>query len=114
MGLRMGEIVEVQLPDGQKILARVSTGDDPEDIGYLDRVRALAVRNINQLVGAVAGNLRDALDQYGADEVSADFGIELSLQTGQVIGVLAEANATANITVHLTWRKPDSRAGSGG
>jgi hypothetical protein len=110
----MAEIVLVRLPDGQEIWARVSGDDGPEDIGFGDRARALAAQNVNQLIGAVAGNLRDALDQYQADEVSADFGIELSLQTGRVIGVLAETGAKASITVHLTWRSPGASPAAAG
>jgi hypothetical protein len=110
----VAEIVLVRLPDGQEIWARVSGGHGAEDIGFGDRVRTLAADNMNQLIGAVAGNLRDALAQYEAVEVSADFGIELSLQTGRVIGVLAETGAKASITVHLTWRRPDDTGTAGG
>jgi hypothetical protein len=106
----MSEIVRVRLPDGQEIWARVTGSAGPSDIGLADKVKARATENINELIGAVAGNLRDALEQYEADEVSADFGIELSAQTGRVIGVLAETGATASLTVHLTWRRPGASA----
>jgi len=109
----MSEIMLVQLPDGQEIWARVTGTRGPTDIGFGDRARAVVAENLNQLIGAVAGNLRDALDQYQADELSADFGIELSLQTGRVIGVLAETEAKANVTVHLTWRRPAASAAAG-
>jgi hypothetical protein len=102
----MSGIELVQLPDGREIWARVSGMPGPEDIGLGERARALAADTIDQLISSVAGNMRDALDSYDADEVGADFGIELSLQTGRVIGVLAETSATANITVHLTWKRP--------
>ena len=110
----MSEIVQVRLPDGQEIWARVTSGDGPADIGLVDRAKAMAAENITELIAAVAGNVRSALDEYEADEVSADFGIELSLQTGRVLGVLAETGATASVTVHLTWRKPTAPPETGG
>jgi hypothetical protein len=110
----MSEIVQIRLPEGREIWARVTSDDGPVDITFGDRARSLAVENINQLIEAVAGTMRTALDEYDADEVSADFGIELSFQTGRVIGILAETGATANITVHLTWRKPDTLSAAEG
>jgi hypothetical protein len=102
----MSEIMQVRLPDGQEIWARVTSAEGAADIGFGDRVKAAAVENLNHMIGAVAGNLHAALEEYDADEVSADFGIELSLQSGRVIGILAETQAKAGVTVHLTWRKP--------
>ena len=112
----MSEIVQVQLPDGQEIWARVTTTDteEPADISFSDRARAFVAENVTALIGAVAGNLRSALAQYEADEVSADFGIELSLETGRVIGVLAQTGATANVTVHMVWRPPSATAAADG
>ena len=102
----MSEIVQVQLSNGQEIWARVTSIEGPADIGFGDRARTFVAENITHLIDAVASNLRSALDQYETDEVSADFGIELSLETGRVIGVLAQTGATANVTVHMVWRQP--------
>jgi hypothetical protein len=102
----LSEIVPVQLPDGQQIWARVTGSGGPQDVGFASRTKALVAQEFKRTVQAVVDNLHGALDQYNADEVSIDFGIELSVQSGQVLSVLSEAGATASVTVHLTWKKP--------
>jgi len=103
-------ITAIKLPDGQVILARISGADGPVDVGFGDRARARIVEGFSQLVSAVAGNMRDALERYEADEVCVDFGIELSVQGGTVISALAEVGGAASITAHLTWKKQETTA----
>ena len=57
-----------------------------------------------KLTEGVVNNVREAVSQFDADEVSIDFGIEFMGKTGRVIGVLAEVGGTASIVLHLTWR----------
>jgi hypothetical protein len=104
-------ITQIRLPDGQVIWARLGGEDGPRDVSFGERVRVLAAAEFSRLAGAVIDNVRDALDQYGADEISVDFGIELSVQSGKVIGALAQVGGTSSIVVHLTWKgQPDSPA----
>jgi Trypsin-co-occurring domain 1 len=112
----MSEIVQVELPDGQVIWARVADAgeqDRPRDIGFGERTRAFAVHELSELAGAVVDNLRGALSQYDADEVSVDFGVELSMKSGKVISALAEIGGTESIVVHLTWKAPHSPSTQG-
>ena len=107
----MSTITQIRLPDGQVIHARVSgqvpsaDGDDAaHDVGFGDKIPELAGEQLTKLTEGVVNNVRDAVSQYEADEISIDFGIELTAKTGRVIGVLAEVGGTASIVVHLTWR----------
>jgi hypothetical protein len=107
----MSTITPVQLPDGQVIYARVSGqvpsvgGDDiAHDVGFTDKIPKLASEQLTKLAEGVVNNVREALNQFDADEVSMDFGIEFTGKTGRVIGVLAEVGGTSSIVVHLTWR----------
>ena len=107
----MSTITPIQLPDGQVIYARVSgrvpsAGDDDvaQDVGFSDKIPKLASEQLTKLAEGVVNNVREAVSQFDADEVSMDFGIEFTGKTGRVIGVLAEVGGTASIVVHLTWR----------
>jgi hypothetical protein len=100
----MTGITQIRLPDGQVIWARLSGQDGPRDVGFGERARVLAAEEFSRLAGAVIGNVRNALLQYEADEVCIDFGIELSVQSGKVIGALAEVGGTSSIVVHLSWK----------
>jgi len=106
----MSTIKQIELPDGQVIFARIS-GPDPSaddeaahDVGFTGKVYKLAGDQLTNLAGAVVKNVRDAVRQYEADEVTVDFGIELSATSGTAISALAEICGTASVVVHLTWR----------
>lgn len=106
----MTEIMQVRLPGGQIIWARLGGREGPRDVGFGERAKALAVQDFSQLADAVISNVRSALREYEADEVSVDFGIEFSLHSGKVISALAEVGATSSIVVHLSWT--GTRAGA--
>lgn len=103
----VGDIVQVTLPDGQVIFARVACSDEPRDIAF-DRVRALFLHDFQHTVRAVADNLHRALQQHAPHETSVEFGLELAVQSGKVLSVLAEAGATAGIKVKLSWQQRPS------
>ena len=112
----MSTITQIRLPDGEVIYARVSgqvpsgSGDDTaHDVGFGDKIPELAGEQLTRLAEGVVDNVREAVSQYEADEVSIDFGIELTAEAGRVIGVLAEVGGTASIVVHLTWRGQQRR-----
>jgi hypothetical protein len=100
------EIAEVALPDGQVILARVTAGPEARDIAFR-KGGQLLLEGLSRTVHAVVDNLHEAVHRHRPDEVSVEFGIELSARSGKVVSVLAEAGATSSITVQLTWRRPE-------
>jgi hypothetical protein len=99
----MSEITRVELADGEVIWARVSGQPQARDVGF-DQVTEKLTAQIAKLAGAVVKTVREAVGDEQADEISVDFGVELSAKSGRVIGVLAEVGGTASIVVHLTWR----------
>jgi hypothetical protein len=102
----MSAIQEIALPDGTTIWARVGGQTQARDIGIgkqVPRVAEFGAREIAKLADVVTHTIRAGLTDCGASEISVDFGIELSVTSGKVIGVLAEVGGTASIVVHLTW-----------
>jgi Trypsin-co-occurring domain 1 len=107
----MSTITQIQLPGGEVIYARVSgeipsapDADTAHDVGFSGKIPQLAGEQLTKLAEGVVDNVREAVSQFEADEVSIDFGIEFTGKTGRVIGVLAEVGGTANVVLHLTWR----------
>jgi hypothetical protein len=84
-------------------------GEGAEDERY-DNVGALdvlsdRVEGLGRLVTGIGTSVRDAAMAARPDEISAEFGIELALKPNKVIAaVLADGEATASITVTLTWQ----------
>ncbi|WP_328942594.1 hypothetical protein OG259_14175 [Streptomyces sp. NBC_00250] len=104
-------IARIRLDDGTPVWARVSDvqelgrGGGFQDTGVKDRVVSMA-GGLTDVVRGVVGSLRAGLDPQGPVEVAVTFGIELSAQSGKVIGVLADGSGKASVSVSLTWTEP--------
>ncbi|MFF0472769.1 CU044_2847 family protein [Streptomyces sp. NPDC004284] len=101
-------IARIRLDDGTPVWARVSDAEELgrgggfQDTGVRDRVVSMA-GGLTDVVRGVVGSLRAGLDPQGSVEVAVSFGIELSAQSGKVIGVLADGAGKASVNVSLTW-----------
>ncbi|MFF5713560.1 CU044_2847 family protein [Streptomyces sp. NPDC012756] len=101
-------IARIRLDDGTPVWARVSDAEELgrgggfQDTGVRDRVVSMA-GGLTDVVRGVVGSLRAGLDPQGSVEVAVSFGIELSAQSGKVIGVLADGSGKASVNVSLTW-----------
>ncbi|MEU2249091.1 CU044_2847 family protein [Streptomyces sp. NPDC019224] len=109
-------ITRIELPDGTPVWARISgaeelTGPAPgggptyTDTGFgdlADQVQA-RVESLHSVVTGVARSLAVPLRAVRPDEVSVEFGIELTAKSGKIVGLLADGEAKAAITVTLTW-----------
>ncbi|MGA5062555.1 CU044_2847 family protein [Streptomyces exfoliatus] len=104
-------IARIRLDDGTPVWARVSDvqelgrGGGFQDTGVRDRVVSMT-GGLTDVVRGVVGSLRAGLDPQGPVEVAVSFGIELSAQSGKVIGVLADGSGKASVSVSLTWTEP--------
>lgn len=123
MGREVTRVARIALPDGTPVWARISGAEElaaPSgelsytDTGFADRVEA-SVESLHSLVTGVARSLAGPVRAVRPDEVSVEFGIELTAKAGKVVGLLADGEARAGITVTLTWHAgppdPDASAG---
>ncbi|MER6563937.1 CU044_2847 family protein, partial [Streptomyces sp. NPDC001027] len=104
-------VARIALPDGTPVWARISGAGELSappgrlsysDTGFAERVEA-SVESLHALVTGVARSLAEPLRAVRPDEVSVEFGIELTAKAGRVVGLLADGEAKAGITVTLTW-----------
>ncbi|MFK0114339.1 CU044_2847 family protein [Streptomyces sp. NPDC090994] len=111
MGREVTRVARIALPDGTPVWARISGGEELSgrpgglaysDTGFTERVEA-TVESLHSLVTGVARSLAEPLRAVRPDEVSVQFGIELTAKAGKVVGLLADGEAKAGITVTLTW-----------
>ncbi|MGX1836307.1 CU044_2847 family protein [Streptomyces diastaticus] len=109
-------VAYVELPDGTPVWARISQADELElpdgtplytDAGFAgragERVQA-QVAGLGGLITGVARSVAEGLRAVRPDEVSVEFGIELTGKAGKVVGLLADGEAKAALTVTLTWQ----------
>ncbi|MFD0344491.1 CU044_2847 family protein [Streptomyces sp. NPDC127117] len=114
MGDSDARITRIEMPDGTEVWARISgaeelarpgSGPSFTDIGagnITDRVQA-RVESLQGVVTSVARSLAEPLRSVRPDEVSVEFGIELTAKSGKVVGLLADGEAKGSIKVTLTW-----------
>lgn len=110
----MGDVTRVariEMPDGTPVWARISGAEElavPSgelsytDTGFADRVEA-QVESLQAVVTSVARSLAAPLRAVRPDEVSVEFGIELTAKAGKVVGLLADGETKAGIKVTLSW-----------
>jgi hypothetical protein len=111
MGDEATRITRIAMPDGTPVWARISGAGElavPSgelsytDVGFADRVEA-RVESLHSVVTSVARSLAAPLRAVRPDEVSVEFGIELTAKAGKVVGLLADGETKAGIKVTLTW-----------
>ncbi|MFI2430909.1 CU044_2847 family protein [Streptomyces sp. NPDC018693] len=125
MSQEVTRVARIALPDGTPVWARISGAEELtaasgqlsySDTGFTDRVEA-SVESLHSLITGVARSLAEPLRAVRPDEVSVAFGIELTAKAGKVVGLLADGEAKAGITVTLTWNSgppdPDAPARTG-
>ncbi|MFF7336467.1 CU044_2847 family protein [Streptomyces sp. NPDC008163] len=116
MGDSGSRITRIELPDGTPVWARISGAEELDapvpgggptytDTGFgdfTDQVQA-RVESLHSVVTGVARSLAVPLRAVRPDEVSVEFGIELTAKAGKIVGLLADGEAKGAITVTLTW-----------
>ncbi|MER5882923.1 CU044_2847 family protein [Streptomyces sp. NPDC001941] len=98
----MGELVRLEMPDGQLVWATVAEDTGPGDVGLGERV-VEKLQGFHESLRAVATNVRDAVAPARPDEVSVEFGVELAVGRDGVMAALVGAGGSAAFTVTLTW-----------
>lgn len=106
--------VQVKLPDGEAIWVRLSDADEPQDVGLGDAVEVMAAVGFDETIRTVAGNVHAALRSLRPDEVSVQFGVELTVKSGKLISVLTDAGDSATLALTVTWRSEDAGSTGGG
>ncbi|MFD7879929.1 CU044_2847 family protein [Streptomyces sp. NPDC059766] len=99
----MSEIVEVETPGGGTLYVRVEDEGGPRDTSFADIRHRLD--DLPQTLDTVVGTVRSGLRRAAPDELTLQFGIELSLKAGLLVSVVTGSGAKATLNVTATWRK---------
>ncbi|MFD9217182.1 CU044_2847 family protein [Streptomyces sp. NPDC087659] len=129
MGESEARVTRIVLPDGTPVWARISGAGEGElerpgpsgpgtepgglpysDTGFAEQVQA-RVESLHGVVTGVARSLAGPLRAVRPDEVSVEFGIELTAKAGKVVGLLADGETKGAIKVTLTWNGGGPPAG---
>ena len=94
-----GHVVSIELEGGRRILVEAMTrGDErvsmsmPKFSGFAE-----AVTDISRAVMA-------AIDAVKPDSAEVEFGIDASVESGELTALLVKGSGTANLKVTLSWK----------
>jgi hypothetical protein len=96
------KLLEVEMPTGETIWAYIST-PGPSDVKLSSAIPQLDVDDLRKTVNAVSHSVCAALESVRPDDVSVEFGLELTIRSGRLIGALAEAGGAASLRLTLSW-----------
>ena len=111
----------MKLPNGDEIWVRVEATEPaatdgqaagPVDVGLAQRIApsvdALRLEGFEETVRGVITSVRQALDEHRPDSLAVEFGIEIAARSGNLLSVLAEVGATAQIRVTASWNRREA------
>ncbi len=92
-------LVELSEDDGTPIGTSRGTG-----IATVRTPKLPSFDDVSEVVGAIAGSLKNALESAKPTEAQLEFGLEVIGKTGKLTSVLVEGGGTATLKVTLTWK----------
>jgi hypothetical protein len=103
----MPEIIEVELSDGEVILAEVTVAGG--DVGVLDHLKLSGAKSVIRSVGRWAKeSIHDGLP--GAPRrFGIEFGVKLAVKSGELASILAEVAGEATMTIKMEWENDPSK-----
>jgi hypothetical protein len=90
------------LSDGQELLVSAPAGGGASDIGVGLPFEAADLR---QLFRSVLGELGSSLRSAGPDEVTVELGLDVTVEAGKLIGLVAAGGTKAAFTISAMWRR---------
>lgn len=97
-------VVRADVGDGKVILVEARTTDPEEDVGVGDLFK---FDGVEDSIRTISERVVSALKGVQPDRASVEFGIDVSVESGALTGLLAKGTGGATLKVTLEW-------GSGG
>ncbi|MHB8860961.1 MAG: CU044_2847 family protein [Pirellulaceae bacterium] len=64
---------------------------------------------VTKAIGAIATEVRKAVDLVDVDVARVDFGLEIAAESGELIALLVNGKSTASLTVSLEWSRRNNK-----
>ncbi|MEA2241535.1 MAG: hypothetical protein QOD24_1091 [Solirubrobacteraceae bacterium] len=77
-----------------------TSGDREEDVGARE---LLAFDGVEQSITTISERVMAALTNARPDQASVEFGIDVTVESGALTGLLARGSGTATLKVTLSW-----------
>ena len=98
---RRSELVEVELPDGQVVLAEVDAFDG--DVAFADRFKLDQLGATAAKIGAWARDNAMSAMPRPPDRLGIQIGMKLAMKNGILTSVLASVSGEGSVVVTMEW-----------
>jgi hypothetical protein len=95
------ELVQIELPDGQVVLAEVETYDG--DVGFSDRFKLDQVGAAAAKVGMWAHDSALKAIPKRPDRIGVQIGMKLAVKGGALTSVIANMSGEGSVVVTMEW-----------
>lgn len=104
MNDRDTRILNVQLANGDIIKAEVSLAGGERDVRS-NNTYAFEdfAKKLDSIIGGIAGEIKQVLEVTAPKKVGIEFGIEISLESGQLTAMLVKGTGTTSFKVTVEW-----------
>lgn len=100
----MSELVQVGLPSGHVVWARVAVPPGgPVDVRRGDHGMAFPLDGLREAIEGVAASLHESLAGFRPTQVGVEFSVEIEVRAGKAIAVIADVGGRTSVKVSLTW-----------
>jgi hypothetical protein len=93
------EIVPVQLPNGAVIQVEATALGGDEKVSF----KSLDFEGVLTAIEGIAQSVVATLEKVKPQEASVELGLEVGLESGELIAVLVKGSGKANLKVTLKW-----------
>jgi hypothetical protein len=91
-------IIPLVLPNGRTVLARVRTRGEAE-VAFA----AFDFQRVADDVAAIASSLAEALRTVRPSKTALEFAVELTVEGGHLMALIAKGSGKASLKITLTW-----------
>jgi Trypsin-co-occurring domain 1 len=100
-----GVVVRTDLGHGTAILVEARrAGAQEEDVSIRD---LLSFEGVEESIVAVSNRVANAIQRVAPRSASVEFGIDVTLESGTLTGMLAKGSGAATLKVTLNWGGTD-------
>ena len=100
------QLISASLEDGTSIQIQACVAGREQDVA----LGKFAFSEVSKTIGSIAQALARATEKARPAETEIEFGLDIGVETGHLLGVLVGGSGNANFKVKLTWRPSGSES----
>jgi len=98
-------LVKVDLGDGRIVAVEARNVSPEKPVGIAD---VLSFDGVANSIEAVAMRMTTALEHVRPDRAAVEFGVDVGVESGALVGLVVKGTGNATLKVTLEWERSDS------